>query len=83
MKKLLLALMVLGGLVADASARYCGSSCGTRSCAPACEVVEEPCGQPPCCLTAVQVPARKKTFIRHEWVCPIGCTESGAGTVLE
>lgn len=79
MKKILLvALFALLGLsFVDADARYyrnggCGS-CPAKSCASDCEVIEEPCGLPPCCLTAVEVPARKIKHVSYSWVCPTGC----------
>lgn len=83
MKKLLLALIAVSAFVAfNADARYYrNSNCGScvKSCAPKCEVIEEACPQPPCCVKYARVtfPAQKKTFIRHEWVCPTDCIEEG------
>ena len=85
MKKLLLVTLIalgMGLVVADASAaRYnncntCAKPCRT-SCHDACEVIEEPCGLPPCCLTAVEVPAKKVKHISYSWYCPKGCRTTG------
>lgn len=96
MKKVLLAtLLTIVGLavVSDASA---WGRCGRRSCAPrACErtckeecnpvvnitrTEEKPCGTPPCCLTAVQVPANLVKHVEYSWECPTGCTvQNGNG----
>ena len=84
MKKLLLVTLIalgMGLVVADASARYnnCGScnTCPKKSCYDACEVVEEVCPTPPCCLTAVEVPAKKVKHVSYSWYCPKGCRTTG------
>ncbi len=86
MKKLLLITLFALGLglaVVDANAGYgygrnrnCGS-CAPKSCSAAMEVIEEPCGLPPCCLTAVEVPARKIKHVSYSWACPTGCRTTG------
>ena len=79
MKKIVLATLValaLGLVVTDASARYRNyNNCGScaKSCEDECEVREEACGIPPCCLTAVEVPARKVKHVSYSWKCPTGC----------
>lgn len=79
MKKILLvALLALAGLVVNADARYrnCGG-CAPRSCEAACEVIEEPRPTPPCCLTAVEVPAKAVKHISWSYYCPKGCRTTG------
>ncbi len=82
MKKLLLVTLFTLGLglaVVDADARYRNSNCGTcaRSCETACEVIEEPRPTPPCCLTAVEVPAKAVKHISWSYYCPKGCRSTG------
>lgn len=81
MKKFLLVTLFALGLglaVVDVSARY-NNNCGScaKSCHQECEVIEEPCGLPPCCLTAVEVPARKVKHVSYSWYCPKGCRTTG------
>jgi hypothetical protein len=84
MKKLmLLALFGLSALVAvDASARCCKPKCNT-GCRE--RVIEQACEQPPCCLTAVKVPATRVKHISYSWECPTGCVEQPGqlGEVVE
>ena len=82
MKKLLLVtLIALGmGLAVENASAYRNGGCNTcpkRSCHQECEVIEEPCGLPPCCLTAVEVPAKKVKHISYSWYCPKGCRTTG------
>ncbi len=89
-KVLLATLLTIVGLavVSDAFA-WRNGRCGQRSCAPRCETScrkecnpvvnitrteEKPCGQAPCCLTAVQVPANLVKHVEYTWECPTGCT---------
>lgn len=81
MKKLVLATLIAisAMLATDAFAHVRGNKdCGSceRSCGDrVCRVEEEPAGTPPCCWTAIQVPAKKVKHVRYTYECPAGCTE--------
>jgi len=77
MKKLFLALVACGALVAGTmDARRCGT-CPKRSCRKSCGKVTESCDpKPKCCVTVCHEEQREPNVHIHKtYSCPTGCEQ--------